>query len=227
MMVAILKELFIYLPLYFFYSFFKKKKVLKDSAKSLKQTTKSLFIFFQGFGVSPGIFVRYAEVLGEKKIPFICPVRQYNFKSLHKVLKSIRLDFSLTNFENVFIVAHSYGGIIAKDFINTILKETNNIEKVIFIFTPHRGTRCVRFIPKIGGLKSISEEKDLEIKDHNIKIINIINKFDEFVFPAEMQEYIYVSVRKILPIYGHTSVLFNTYFFSHLIESLTEKRNEL
>jgi esterase/lipase len=112
------------------------------------------------------------------------------------------------NLKNIILVSHSKGGLIAKHFLDHS-KYSKNIEKVISIATPYRGTYFsflignIELSPISKIIKAINRDKS-SCK----KIINIYPSFDNHVIPN--RNLLLESAKNIkVEVVGHTKILEN------------------
>jgi triacylglycerol lipase len=135
----------------------------------------------------------------------------YNTKAIDDSAKLIRELIDEKNLNNIIIIAHSKGGLIAK-YLLAFANKDERIKKVIAIATPFHGSQLAEFIPtkvyKELGPKSSMIEKLNSQTAVNQQIISIFGKFDNHVWPTEScrlegAENIQVDV------YGHHKILFD------------------
>jgi len=94
------------------------------------------------------------------------------------------------NLEEVNIVAHSMGGLVARWYIEE-LDGGKNVNKLITLGTPHRGTEMAKLTFWTAGAKSMIPKNEF-IKELNssplakgVKYVAVWSKVDELVVPSE------------------------------------------
>lgn len=73
----------------------------------------------------------------------------YNSIRLGEYLQNVR---NWTNSQQVNLICHSLGGLIAKDLINNLGNNTNIIRKIIFVGTPHLGSPKAFYVTLSGDM---------------------------------------------------------------------------
>jgi predicted alpha/beta hydrolase family esterase len=127
-------------------------------------------------------------------------------ESIEKISQEVENYIRTNNLKNVFIIAHSKGGIVARRLLTKKIEKT--IKKAILLATPHRGS-ILAFLPMkgIGELKPNCETLN-QINDWRdwTKIVNIYPKWDNHVIPNSSLKL--EGARNIkLDIGGHTRIL--------------------
>ncbi len=135
----------------------------------------------------------------------------YNTKAIHHSAKLIRELINEKNLQNVIILAHSKGGLIAKHLL-AFDNEDGRVAKVIAIATPFSGSRLAEFIPG-KAIKELHPESEMIKKLHskngvNHKIISIFGEYDNYVWPTENCRL--EGAKNIqVNIHGHHKILFD------------------
>jgi triacylglycerol lipase len=135
----------------------------------------------------------------------------YNMKAVDYSAKLIRKLIEEKNLNNVIIVAHSKGGLIAK-YLLAFANQDGRIKKVIAVATPFHGSRLAEFIPakayKELGSESPMIEKLNSQTAVNGQIISIFGTFDNHVWPTESCKL--EGAKNIqVDVYGHHKILFD------------------
>jgi|WetSurMetagenome_2_1015567.scaffolds.fasta_scaffold00331_7 triacylglycerol lipase len=135
----------------------------------------------------------------------------YNDKAIDYSAKLIRKLIEEKNLNNIIIIAHSKGGLIAK-YLLAFDNQDERIKKVIAIATPFHGSQLVEFIPtkvykELGPESPMIEKLNSQTAVNN-KIISIFGKFDNHVWPTESCRL--EGAQNIqVDVYGHHKILFD------------------
>lgn len=135
----------------------------------------------------------------------------YNTRTIDHSAKLIRELIDEKNLQNVIIIAHSKGGLIA-EYLLTYDNQDGRVEKVITIATPFLGSYAVKFLPG-KAFKELYPESEMikrlnSENDINHKIVSIFGEFDNHVWPTgncrlDGAKNIQVNV------HGHHKILFD------------------
>lgn len=92
---------------------------------------------------------------------------------------------SETSQPKIVLICHSMGGLLARHYISH-LNEKSNVQKLITLGTPHKGTRLWSFTYTPCGLEMRPGSdflKKLRVIPPTIKTLSIYSSFDEIVLP--------------------------------------------
>jgi triacylglycerol lipase len=147
---------------------------------------------------------------------FGCPVYVveqlgFNTKAIDHSAKLIRKLIEDKNLNNIIIIAHSKGGLIAK-YLLAFNNQDERIKKVVAIATPFHGSQLAEFIPakayKELGTESQMIEKLKAQTKVNGQIISIFGTFDNHVWPTESCR-LEGSENIQIDVFGHHKILFD------------------
>ncbi len=135
----------------------------------------------------------------------------YNTDEIHKAANLVNELINDKKLENIIIIAHSKGGIIAKDILVSFNKD-KKVKKVITIATPFGGSGIIKYLPH-KNLKELSPQSEIikklsKEKEVNKKIISIFGTFDNHVWP-ETSSYLEGAKNIQIKEYGHHKILSN------------------
>jgi triacylglycerol lipase len=135
----------------------------------------------------------------------------YNRQAIDHSAKLVRELIDEKKLDNVIIVAHSKGGLIAK-YLLAFANQDNRVKKVIAIATPWQGSEAVNFLPgKAYQELRPSSPMIAELNRQaavNDKIVSIFGSFDNHVWPTESCRL--DGAKNIqVDIYGHHKILFD------------------
>jgi len=146
----------------------------------------------------------------------------YNTKAVDFSAKLIRKLIEEKNLNNIIIVAHSKGGLIAK-YLLAFENQDKRIKKVIAIATPFHGSQLAEFVPakeyeelrpESPMIKKLNSQRAV-----NKKIISIFGTFDNHVWPTESCR---LSGAKNIQvdIFGHHKILFDERVIKIVLEEI-------
>jgi pimeloyl-ACP methyl ester carboxylesterase len=135
----------------------------------------------------------------------------YNTKAVDESAKLVRELIDEKNLQNVIVVAHSKGGLIA-EYLLMYHNQDERVKKVIAIATPFLGSHAVRFLPG-KAFRELHPDSEVIKKlnssnEVNHKIVSIYGEYDNHVWPTgncrlEGAKNIQVNV------FGHHKILFS------------------
>lgn len=88
-----------------------------------------------------------------------------NSISQHSRNLAVKLERDIDNEDPIVFVAHSLGGIIVKDAIHSSRPTLSRTKLIIFLGTPHRGSRSA------GWSETVSNLASLTLQDSNKKLL--------------------------------------------------------
>jgi len=154
-------------------------------------------------------FLKYiADILNKNEYKIIF-LENYDYsKPINKLTLIVRKYIKNNDLNNVILVGHSKGGIVARCVSNSFKNEPNRIEKVICIATPNQGTlwgylrfsNIIELIPKSNLLKNLN----LTIDD---KVFNFYPLMDNHVIPNKNLLIPNSKNNVLISIVGHTRIL--------------------
>ncbi len=89
--------------------------------------------------------------------------------------------------EKIFVVAISQGGIIFREMIRIFPELKNNIEKVVTLCTPHKGSLMAYLLNAKGSIDLRPNSRLLKLLDSHydgLKYYSVYNPLDLMVFPG-------------------------------------------
>ncbi len=172
-------------------------------------------------------FKKLAEYLNDNgyKIHVILPYP--SLEPIQKLTKSIENFIQKENLKKFYILAHSKGGIVAKFFMDSNSKSSNNLLKCLTIATPWQGTEFAHI--KIANTKELQPKSKLLKKINNSKnkekIVNIYGEIDNVIIPNKNLHL--PGAKNIqLPIIGHLSILSNALTLATCLNILNQRENK-
>jgi triacylglycerol lipase len=135
----------------------------------------------------------------------------YNTKAIDYSAKLIRKLIEEKNLNNIIIVAHSKGGLIAK-YLLAFDNKDERVKKVITIATPFHGSQLAEFLP-VKAYKELKPGSPMIEKLNfqtavNNKIISIFGTFDNHVWPTESCRLERAKNIQV-DVFGHHKILFD------------------
>ncbi len=174
---------------------------------------KNPVILIQGVTLKWGFMKKLGDAISLAGHPvYIAPELGHNLDSVPnqaKLIEQIILDNSL---QNVVIVAHSKGGLIAKHLLNNS-PVSPKIKKIIAIATPFHGSNLTKYLigkpfkelhPNSETVQNLNSKCDLDKK-----ICTITPTFDNHVWHPKQTKLNSASENITLPIKGHHKIIFN------------------
>lgn len=166
----------------------------------------------------PGIYEKWhflkaiADPLSHKGHPiYVLEHLGYNTKAIHHSAELVRKLIDSEKLQNVVIIAHSKGGLIAKHLL-VFNNPDGKVKKLVAIATPFGGSHIVKLIPH-KPVKELHPQSEVvrtlqERKDVNNKIVSIFGMFDNHVWPGSSC-FLDGAKNIKVDVYGHHKILFN------------------
>lgn len=175
---------------------------------------KSPVILIQGVTLKWGFMKKLGDSISLTGHPvYIAPELGHNLGSVpaqSKIIEKIIIDNSL---DEVVIVAHSKGGLIAKHLLNHS-SVSPRIKKVIAIATPFHGSTLTKYLigkpfkelrPKSETILNLSSKCDLDSK-----ICTITPTFDNHVWHPRKSRLPTALINQTSAVRGHHKILFDS-----------------
>lgn len=181
------------------------------SINSKKSKNKKIVILLSGYGEPWTYMMRIKKSLSEVGFStHEIPGFARNLKSIPEQVEIVEKFLIERGFENVTLVTHSKGGLVAK-YLLQFSDQSANIQKVINIASPYGGVIWGHFKlmnlhelkPKSAILKMLNNKKGCN------KIVNIFPKVDNVVINKDSLR-LPNSLKEVeLNVVGHANILFS------------------
>ncbi len=147
-----------------------------DDKTSFPKLLKSQIDFISGFDIACfDYFTTFTETYGKTKSLFRSLFSSFKTKEtnlpIEELSELLKTEIALTDYDNIILIAHSMGGLVAKSCILNQIEENHvsNIRGLISLAVPHSGA----LIANIGGLVSSNVQlQDLSVLSPTIDRLN-------------------------------------------------------
>lgn len=180
-------------------------------ADSKESQNNKIVILLSGYG-EPWTYMSNVKkhLLSLNLSVFEIPGFARNFKTISDQAVIVENFLKENKFENITLVTHSKGGLVAK-YLLQYSKQSKNIKKVINIASPYGGVIWGHFKlmnlhelkPKSAILNALNNKKGCE------KIINIYPKIDNVVIKKDALKLSGCLKEIELNVVGHANILFS------------------
>lgn len=174
---------------------------------------KNPVILIQGVTLKWGFMKKLGDAISLAGHPvYVAPELGHNLKPVptqSKIIEKIITDNSL---DNVVVVAHSKGGLIAKHLLNHS-PISPKIKKIIAIATPFHGSTLTKYLigepfkelhPDSKLIQTLNSKCDLDNK-----ICTITPAFDNHVWHPNKSQLSSASKNQLTKAHGHHKILFD------------------
>jgi triacylglycerol lipase len=125
--------------------------------------------------------------------------------------------------EQVDIVAHSLGGVVARYYIEQ-MGGSQSVAKLVTLGSPHRGTRLGRFGLLVPVARELTEESELLAglsPAEAVEYTSIWSRADAVVIPPESSSVAPAGTDCVFDDLGHLSMLLSTRVADRIVEHLS------
>jgi pimeloyl-ACP methyl ester carboxylesterase len=146
----------------------------------------------------------------------------FNIKAIDESAKLVRSLIDEKKLDNVIILAHSKGGLIAK-YLLAFENEDNRVKKAIAIASPFHGSNSVKYLlnkeHKELGPDSPMIAKLNSQKAVNDKIVSVFCRHDNHVWPTESC-YLEGAKNIQVDVFGHHKILYDKKVHDIVLEEI-------